>query len=246
MLRPKLLQAVLLIMLATAVLTAHASFVQAASEECRARPDFSAPAGSHWYYRIDRIGQRRCWFLRSGDFRIGHFSSLRRRDSINRNIEPEIQEQSKLDGTTAGGLTPIQDPAVLSDEPMQGESAAPEFDAETSERLVPHQVATISFTRPRVEEQSLGRESNFDLLFFGGAFATGLLIAAGVFQIIDRFNRSPRTASSKPVPQFATRRSQNIALSSKGNLKKVRERFGGSNNPAPQPIETLLRHRQLH
>jgi hypothetical protein len=188
MLSEKLLRVVFLIMPATAVLTTQATLVPAAFEECRAKPDVSAPAGNHWHYRVDRISQRRCWFLSSEDSRTRHFSSLRRRESSDRNTEPEIEEQSGLDGGTVTGPTPIHDPAV----PMDGELAAPGFDAETAESLVPHKVTTISFVRPRVEEQSLGRGTNFDSIFLGGALATAFLVAGGVFQIIDRFNRSPR------------------------------------------------------
>jgi len=244
MLRRELLQAVFLIMPAAAVLMTQATLVQAASEECRAKPDFSAAIGnSHWYYRVDRINQRRCWFLSSGDSRIRHFSSLRRRELINRNTEPEIEEQSKFDGRTAAGPTPMQEPAVLSDEPMHGELAAPEFDAETAESLVPHKVTSISFIQPRVEEQSLGRGTNLDLIFLWGALATGLLVAGGVFQVIGRFNRFPRTASTKRVPLFKAKRTQNNALSSEvTNLKKLREWVRHSTTPSPRPSETLLRH----
>ena len=234
MLRRELLQSVFLMMFATAALMARATPVRAASEECRTKPDLSASVGgSHWHYRVDRINQRRCWFLSSGESRMRHFNSLGRREVINRNTEPEIEEQSKLDGRTAAGVISIQERAVLSDEPV--ELAAPEFDAENGESLIPHKVTTISFVRPRVEEQSLGRGTNFDLIFLGGALATGLLVAGAVFQIIDRFNRSPRTSLLKPVPPFTARRSQNVALSSKAtNLKKLRERLRGSNISAPQ------------
>ena len=97
--RRKLLQAFCLALLAAAVLMTQASLVHAAAEECRARPDLSGQMGNgHWHYRIDRISQRRCWFLSSGDSRVQHISSLRRRELINRSTEPEIEEQSKLDG----------------------------------------------------------------------------------------------------------------------------------------------------
>jgi hypothetical protein len=248
MLRPKLLQAVVLIMPAAAVLMTQAALVQAASEECRTKPDLSAPVGSgHWHYRVDRINQRRCWFLSSEDSRTRHFSSLRHRESSNRNTDLEIEEQSRLDGRTVNGLTPIQDPAVPPDEAMDGEVAALELHAETAESLVPHKVTTISFVRPRVEEQSLERGTNFDLIFLGGALATALLVAGAVFQIIDRFNRSPRTASPGPAPLIKAMRSQNNGLLSEGtDLKKLRERLRRSNIPAPRLGKALLRDRQLH
>lgn len=34
-----------------------------AAEECIAKPTSTAPRGSHWYYRLDRSNNRRCWFL---------------------------------------------------------------------------------------------------------------------------------------------------------------------------------------
>jgi hypothetical protein len=244
----KLLQSVVLIIPATAVLMTPAALVQAASEECRTKPDLSAPVASgHWHYRIDRINQRRCWFLSSEDSRMRHFSSPRRRESSDRGTAPEIEEQSRLDGRTVTGLTPIQDPAVPSDEAMDRELAAPEFDVETAESLVPRKVNTISFVRPRVEEQSLGRETNFDLIFLGGVLATALLVAGGVLQIIDRFNRSPRTASPGPEPLTKAVRLQGNGLWSEGtDLKKLRERLRRSNIPAPRLGNMLLRDRQLH
>jgi hypothetical protein len=34
-----------------------------AADECLSKPNATAPRGSHWYYRIERPTQRRCWFL---------------------------------------------------------------------------------------------------------------------------------------------------------------------------------------
>jgi hypothetical protein len=45
---------------ATGAAPAHAA---AAAEACHAAPKGTAPAGSHWYYRIDRAHQRKCWYL---------------------------------------------------------------------------------------------------------------------------------------------------------------------------------------
>jgi len=36
-----------------------------AEENCLAAPSTLAPQGSRWYYRTDRVNQRKCWYLRT-------------------------------------------------------------------------------------------------------------------------------------------------------------------------------------
>lgn len=38
--------------------------VAEASASCLSAPKGATPAGSHWYYRIDRVTKRQCWYLR--------------------------------------------------------------------------------------------------------------------------------------------------------------------------------------
>jgi len=38
-----------------------------AVDECLAKPKDGTPSGQHWYYRIDRITKRQCWYLRDKD-----------------------------------------------------------------------------------------------------------------------------------------------------------------------------------
>jgi len=54
--------------MAVVVVAALAAVVQTgqaedASSECVGRPNKAAPRGSHWWYRVDRSTQRRCWYL---------------------------------------------------------------------------------------------------------------------------------------------------------------------------------------
>src|SRR6516225_979504 len=35
------------------------------ADDCLAEPNSPAPAGSHWYYHMDRATQRKCWYLRA-------------------------------------------------------------------------------------------------------------------------------------------------------------------------------------
>ncbi len=43
-----------------------------ASEPCATDPNFTAAqGGGHWYYRIDRVSQRKCWFLGRPGMKVG-------------------------------------------------------------------------------------------------------------------------------------------------------------------------------
>ena len=144
----KLLPAVFFIMPAAAVLTTQATLVEAASAQCMAQPDSSAPTGSRWYYRIDRVNHRRCWLLSSRDvsahFSIRRTGALRHRDLINRSLRgAEIAQQSELEEKARQGS------AVFPNEQTLRELAAPQFDALTSAGLVPHKVTTISYAPSR-------------------------------------------------------------------------------------------------
>ena len=53
----------LIMALATVVLGVQTSFAEPATDDCKTTPGSSAPAGQHWYYRINRSDQRHCWYL---------------------------------------------------------------------------------------------------------------------------------------------------------------------------------------
>src|SRR5215468_10201527 len=69
-------------LMALAALTASDASVHAAAE-CIAAPKGGAPQGSHWYYRWDRQGQRKCWYVaawkgtRTGDIARVKTASVR-------------------------------------------------------------------------------------------------------------------------------------------------------------------------
>ncbi len=39
----------------------------ARADDCLAEPNSPAPAGSHWFYHLDRANQRKCWYVRAPD-----------------------------------------------------------------------------------------------------------------------------------------------------------------------------------
>jgi len=55
--------AILVVPLVTILSTAQTSLAKPAADECKTEPGSSAPPGSHWYYRVNRTDQRRCWYL---------------------------------------------------------------------------------------------------------------------------------------------------------------------------------------
>lgn len=61
--RSKILSGMLALMPAVLLATGHSSFGAAQADDCKIKPDGSAPAGLHWYYRVDRANNRHCWYL---------------------------------------------------------------------------------------------------------------------------------------------------------------------------------------
>jgi hypothetical protein len=67
--RPKILS-IGLALIPAVLVCAHSSLGEAKGDECRAKPDSSAPAGLHWYYRVDRANDRHCWYLHEQGMRV--------------------------------------------------------------------------------------------------------------------------------------------------------------------------------
>jgi hypothetical protein len=51
-------------LLAGASFTAVAENGTESADSCLSAPNGTAPAGSHWYYRLDRSTKRKCWYVR--------------------------------------------------------------------------------------------------------------------------------------------------------------------------------------
>jgi hypothetical protein len=55
--------AILAALVPVMVLSVGLHHAQGAADNCLAKPNAAPPQGSHWYYRVDQAGNRRCWFL---------------------------------------------------------------------------------------------------------------------------------------------------------------------------------------
>ena len=80
MLESKILPTILIILPSSVfLLLAHPGAGKAAAEKCNMRPSSSAPQGTHWYYRVNRTDNRRCWYLSSAGIKVHSMHAERRR-----------------------------------------------------------------------------------------------------------------------------------------------------------------------
>ena len=59
----KFVSAIFASLLAGTPLTTVSHSAVPAADDCLSKPKGQAPAGSHWYYRVDRASKRHCWYL---------------------------------------------------------------------------------------------------------------------------------------------------------------------------------------
>jgi hypothetical protein len=62
--------AILVFLPAAVLLTARTSFAQHATDDCITMPSSAPPQGRHWYFRVDRMVHRQCWYLGPGGAKV--------------------------------------------------------------------------------------------------------------------------------------------------------------------------------
>lgn len=116
-----LVPANLVVLGASVLLTMPASSAGSASDECRSRPGASAPAGAHWYYRISRNDNRRCWYL------AGQMTKARSHaaDTASRAASPApASPRRSAEAAPAMAAERAQPAAAASAQPAGGEAAS--------------------------------------------------------------------------------------------------------------------------
>jgi hypothetical protein len=201
--------AILFMPLAIVLATPRTSLAQSAADECKTKPDSSAPAGSHWYYRVNRTDQRHCWYLGPEGRKV---RTQAREDVVRTSARENLPEMSRTmpapmepAQSTAAEPTPIQQPAGAADfvSPTLGPSKAPDLDARGSAASsnsddqarteVQEQMPLIWPVLAERESAALPetvRESAPWSAFLVGALA--LLFAAAIFKLARRHARSYR------------------------------------------------------
>jgi hypothetical protein len=75
--------------------TTSSSAAGAAADDCLSAPKGETPAGRHWYYRIDRPGNRHCWYLRE------------ERDKQAQSAPPNSSPSNSTPSNSSAAATPI-------------------------------------------------------------------------------------------------------------------------------------------
>ncbi len=218
MLGQKVLPAILLLLPATSALTVHPTVVEAASNECKAKPDSAPPAGTRWYYRANRVDHSRCWFLSSSN--VSAHSRLRQSASVTRGHfirphageVPDAQQDPQVAPQIASAIEPAEDRLV------SGQTMAPQVttraqDLPRSHELLARKVTTIPYrlaaasaqppsgalvqASPSGSQASAG-VANFNLVFLGAAVATSLSLAGGVFHLTRRVRSRDPALAARP------------------------------------------------
>jgi hypothetical protein len=115
MLRSKILLARLALIPAALLVTGHSSLGEAKGDDCKAKPEGTAPAGLHWYYRVDRANSRHCWYLHEQGMRVHSVGHATLRDADTRNdTVPE---------NDAAGEQVWKTPAAIGGRPAESEQA---------------------------------------------------------------------------------------------------------------------------
>ena len=209
MLRQKLLPAMLALLPATGALTSQTTDVYAATEACATRPGSKAPAGSHWYYRINRGDNHRCWYLSSLEARsVRRGASVVRRNFISRRTRPtQHVSESEIDARTPSAQMQPTTAALTLEKATVEAFAARWPDRPEYEPLDVHTVVTRSYIedpgvvhadqislvsvvdgkRARQQQQT---SAVFEPVILAGALMTGLLVAGGVFRLTRRHRRT--------------------------------------------------------
>ena len=197
--------ALLLVVPATAAVSASARIVQAV-EECRLEPGWPAPSGSKWLSRINR-DHHRCWFLSSKAIG-GHHTQSRRAASV-RNRHLAGDQHQRHDSGLEAVSPPTGKTAAAADPPAIPQITTPSVE-QSSANLTARSVPTVRYRvlptttqtvlepptvrAARIADRAPAGASNTNLVLLAGAAAAALLFAGGTFHFTRQTRRRTRTS----------------------------------------------------
>ena len=224
---------------------APAAQAKSKADECLARPGTTAPKGSHWFYRLERPSQRRCWYL----------------GPASQKVRAERAARTERTARTERAVpTPAPAPAELrADEPTRA-GPPPAAAAETSATgtAPAYSVAATQFSAAWPAAPNAAATSAHDVPTVGSHDNTEAAAAAAQTPAEDTAVVQPvmtaadRTASqpSEPAPGvahlliFLSATAAFVAIAFRTVLKLAASRRGqGDRRPAPRAAGPVIRPR---
>jgi hypothetical protein len=93
-------------------LTPRAGGAESAGDDCVAKPNSAAPQGSHWYYRVDRPANRRCWFLGPQGLKVRQAESPKR--LLSATSTPQLNSDTRAEAATSESVANVSTSPSLS------------------------------------------------------------------------------------------------------------------------------------
>ena len=139
--------AALLLASAVPLLPSHAARA-AAADDCLAAPKSQAPQGRHWYYRIDRVNGRKCWYLGAAGTKTRQAAPQEAQAAPH--VQKPVRPLPPLGRDTAGDvLPPAQiEPSSKETAPASIAEATPQGAASPDRRLTNSRCACHASLRP--------------------------------------------------------------------------------------------------
>ncbi|MCA1452300.1 hypothetical protein I6F35_03590 [Bradyrhizobium sp. BRP22] len=114
----KFISALVATMLASASFTAGAQNATESADNtktadtCLSAPKGDAPAGSHWYYRLDRSNKRKCWYVREENSKAAKAASAQQQSPPPAETAPAPQPAASMSPSVADARAELRSPQV--------------------------------------------------------------------------------------------------------------------------------------
>ena len=105
-------------------LTLGAASAEPARDDCVANPNAAVPRGSHWYYRVDRTANRRCWFLAPEGLKVRQAESPKRLPSTN--PTSQLNSEPRAEAASSESAARVLTSPPLSNDPNDSEPSPTE------------------------------------------------------------------------------------------------------------------------
>jgi hypothetical protein len=212
--RSRILLVGLVLTPAALVATGYSSLGEAKGDDCKAKPDSSAPAGLHWYYRVDRANNRHCWYLHGQGMPVHSFShAMTRNPDTQNDVDPQndtADEQVWKTPPITGTPQPYYEQSATPAEPLDANFTArwvdlpksvdlnahdpnsasngyaAEQDVESGQGELPRSLAGVSTVNSDAR-QNAGPQTSFGSISLAGAAVLALLL---ISEALIRFLRA--------------------------------------------------------